>query len=38
VIVRLVQGDEDAIHRQVIYRFNERGLVSLDPDQAMASS
>jgi hypothetical protein len=37
VIVRLVQGDEDAI-RQVIYRFNKRGLVSLDPDQVMASS
>jgi transposase len=29
-IARLVQGDEDAI-RQVIHRFNETGLASLDP-------
>src|SRR5947207_14311429 len=29
-IARLVQGDEDAI-RQVIHRFNEMGMASLDP-------
>jgi transposase len=29
-IARLVQGDEDAI-RQVIHRFNETGMASLDP-------
>jgi transposase len=33
VIARLVQGDEDAI-RQVIHRFNEVGMASLDPQWA----
>jgi transposase len=32
-IARLVQGDEDAI-RQVIHRFNEMGMASLDPQWA----
>jgi len=30
-IARLVQADEDTI-RQVIHRFNEMGMASLDPN------
>ncbi|SIR83421.1 helix-turn-helix domain-containing protein, partial [Micromonospora avicenniae] len=32
-IARLVQADEDTI-RQVIHRFNEMGMASLDPQWA----
>ncbi|GAB3853336.1 hypothetical protein GCM10029963_44420 [Micromonospora andamanensis] len=34
-IARLVQADEDTI-RQVIHRFNEMGMTSLDPRCAVA--
>jgi len=33
VIARLVQADEDSV-RQVIHRFNEIGMASLDPQWA----
>ena len=33
VIARLVQADEDSV-RQVIHRFNEMGMASLDPQWA----
>ncbi len=32
-IARLVQADEDSV-RQVIHRFNEMGMASLDPQWA----